>query len=54
MLENKTEGKSEEEILEWMRKTMLIIPDVRDEIRYYERCKNDLLELRAEIGELAV
>ena len=54
LLENKTEGKSEEEILEWMRKTMLIIPDVRDEIRYYERCKNELSELRAQIGELEV
>ena len=54
LLENKTEGKSEEEILEWMRKTMLIIPDVRDEIRYYERCKNELPELRAQIGELEV
>lgn len=54
LLENKTEGKSEEEILEWMRKTMLIIPDVRDEIRYYERCKNELPKLRAQIGELEV
>lgn len=54
LLENKAEGKSEEEILDWMRKTMLIIPDVRDEIRFYERCKNELPELRSQISELEV
>ena len=37
-----------------MRKIMLIIPDVRDEIRFYERCKNELPELRSQISELEV
>jgi DNA helicase IV len=54
LLENKAVGKSEEEILDWVRKTMLIIPDVRDEIRFYERCKNELPELRSQISELEV
>lgn len=50
--DNKAEEKTEEEILEWMRNVMLIIPDVRDEIRYYERCKNELPELKTRIAEL--
>lgn len=54
LLEEKTEDKSDEDILTWMRKVMLLIQDVRDEIRYYERCKNELTTLRAQISGLEV
>lgn len=54
LLEYNAEAKSEEDILEWMRKAMLINPDVRDEIRYYERCKNELPELSSQISDLEV
>ncbi|MGN1198884.1 MAG: hypothetical protein ACI4TA_14960 [Acetatifactor sp.] len=54
LLEEKTEDKSEEDIVAWMRRAMLLIPDIRDEIRYYERCKNELPTLRTQISELEV
>ena len=52
LFEEKTENKSDEEILEWMGRATLLIPDVRDEIRYYERCKKELSELKVQISTL--
>ncbi len=54
LIEEKAEDKSEEDIVAWMRRVMLLIPDIRDEIRYYERCKKELPTLRAQISELEV
>lgn len=54
LLENIAEGKTEEEIFECIRKTVHIIPDIRDEIRNYERYKKELPELKSQISELEV
>ena len=52
LVEKTDEKKSVQEILEWMRRATLYVPEVQEEINNYERCVNRVSKLQEEKSEL--
>ena len=50
ILSRPTEGLSEEDTLAWMRQVMLIIPEVREEVRLYNNMREENQKLNEELA----
>ena len=52
LLEEGIEDKLEEDILEWVRRTEILVPDVKEDVRSLEKRKKEIASLKDQIGVL--